>query len=269
MPEIPEVIPGEFIFDTWGNPVARRSTQRYQDSAQLATLNPTPETGDLAYVLDVGQIQIFDGNNWVMGGGGVSTGHLVVNPPLSATKATISLQSAGQSVVELTDAAGSTLNRWAIVRTESDGLLELFSNAFGDTVVVFGREGAGQVTIWSGLFNIKDPLTTGDAANVTMTEFGAEGRNLFRKSTSARKYKTNIQPADELADLTLEPVTFHRDDDDKDFIGFIADDLAAQDSRIGEYSPDGEIENYDLRAVVAILAAKVNDLTARIEALES
>ena len=105
---------------------------------------------------------------------------------------------------------------------------------------------------------------TGSAANAY---FDASNRIL--KSTSARKYKSNIEPAPQLAEIALEPVTFHHDADEQDYIGFIADDLADQDERIGDYNAEGIIENYDVRAVVAVLAAKVNDLTARVEALES
>jgi len=84
----------------------------------------------------------------------------------------------------------------------------------------------------------------------------ADGR-LF-VNTSARRFKHNIKPAD-IADYELEPVSFTHDDG-VDYLGFIADDVAAQDARLGVYEDDGEIQNYDLRGVVAILSAKVNRL---------
>ncbi len=96
--------------------------------------------------------------------------------------------------------------------------------------------------------------TSGGPANVVVNANG----QLFR-DTSARKYKTTIKKAPQLADLNLVPVTFKHKGDGKQYIGFIADDLAAQDERLGEYH-DGEVENYDMRAVVAVLAAKVNRL---------
>ena len=100
--------------------------------------------------------------------------------------------------------------------------------------------------------------TTGSAANT----FVNSTTGLLARSTSARRYKSNIQPAAHLADLELTPVTFHHDGDDKDYVGFIADDVSAQLAIAGEYDDDGKIESYDLRAVVAILAAKVNRLEA-------
>ena len=93
--------------------------------------------------------------------------------------------------------------------------------------------------------------TSGEVANTVV----AAGDGLFQRSTSARKYKSDIQPAPQLADLTLVPVTFHHDGDDKDYIGFIADDMPIEEAIVRH---DDEVENYDLRAVVAILAAKVN-----------
>ncbi len=96
--------------------------------------------------------------------------------------------------------------------------------------------------------------TSGGVVNTTVDASG----QLFR-STSARKYKSNIVEAPELADLNLVPVTFHHDGDGEDYIGFIADDLAAEDVRLGEFH-ENEIESFDTRAVLAVLAAKVNRL---------
>ncbi len=96
--------------------------------------------------------------------------------------------------------------------------------------------------------------TSGAAVNVSVDSSG----QLFR-NTSARKYKSNIVEAPELADLNLVPVTFHHDGDDEDYIGFIADDLAVEDPRLGEFH-DNQIESFDVRGVLAVLAAKVNRL---------
>ena len=94
----------------------------------------------------------------------------------------------------------------------------------------------------------------GTGANVFVDNTG----QLFR-ITSARKYKSNIVDAPELADLVLNPVTFRHNAASNDQIGFIADDLAVQDERIGVFE-EGEVESYSTNAVLAILAAKVNRL---------
>lgn len=121
--------------------------------------------------------------------------------------------------------------------------------------------------------------TTGNAANVEVASDG-----LLRRSTSARRFKRAIKALrrgrkgkasqDHLLDAHLEPVEFTHigdadDESDADgrYLGFIADDLAALDPRLGQYGPDGEVENYDLRGVVAVLAAQVNELRATVARL--
>ena len=124
----------------------------------------------------------------------------------------------------------------------------------------------GNVNLKSGItmfarFSLTEALlppvfndTTGSDADVVVESDGT-----LKRSTSARKYKSDIRSAPELADLSLDPVRFHHDGDDQDYIGFIADDIPDPDAIV---TVDGEVENYDLRAVVAILAAKVNRLEA-------
>ena len=101
--------------------------------------------------------------------------------------------------------------------------------------------------------------TDGGAVNVVVDSDGD-----IMRSTSARKYKSHIDyNMKHLADIELRPTKFYRKDSKAWFIGFVADDLGDQDELLGVYD-DGEIENYDLRAVVAVLAAKVNRLEAQV-----
>ena len=65
--------------------------------------------------------------------------------------------------------------------------------------------------------------------------------------------------------MYLLPAYFYRPDDDAWYFDFIAEDLAEQDSIFGVYDDDGEIENYEKPAVLAILAAKVNRLEAHVK----
>lgn len=108
--------------------------------------------------------------------------------------------------------------------------------------------------------------TTASAANVSV---GSDGR--LRRSTSSRRYKYSIRPTPKrFTAAALAPVSFTVKDPDgveapTKHLGFIAEDLAEIDPRIVEYGPDGEVEGYDVRAVVAVLAAQVNDLRARLE----
>lgn len=102
-----------------------------------------------------------------------------------------------------------------------------------------------------------DDATTGTAANVNIESTG----NQLRRSTSALKYKTDLSDANYLADIELTPMKFYREDDDRYFYGFIADWLGGQDELLGVYQND-EIEDFDTRAVLAVLAAKINRLEA-------
>jgi hypothetical protein len=94
--------------------------------------------------------------------------------------------------------------------------------------------------------------TTGTAANLQQS---SSGSNVAR-FTSALKYKSDLSDADHLADIELKPMKFYREDDDRYFYGFIADWLGEQDALLGNYV-DGEIETYDDKAVLAVLAAKI------------
>lgn len=121
------------------------------------------------------------------------------------------------------------------------------------TQVAFSVSGGDRVWITDDGTYIRVAQPTATAANVIMN-----GSNRLDKFSSARQFKSNIQDASSLADLVLVPVTFHSDNDNKDFIGFIADDLP--DDRLITYDENGEVEAYDMNAIVAVLAAKVNRL---------
>lgn len=102
--------------------------------------------------------------------------------------------------------------------------------------------------------------TTGNAANVHVLSDGRMAR-----STSARRYKKGIRTlARRWGKVNLNPVTFTSRGEGTQHLGFIADELADIDERLVERNPDGEVENYDIRAVVAILAQQVNDLRAEV-----
>ena len=143
----------------------------------------------------------------------------------------------------------------------NDGGMGLYRISSG--VMGFATLGVLRASVQSGGFYATTPNTTGSAANLVTA--GAAHNN-FQRSTSARKYKTQITDAAHLADVVLEPVKFWRNDDKKWFYGFIADDLAVQDRLLGMYE-DGEIENYDYRSVMAVMAAKINRLERQVDSL--
>lgn len=99
--------------------------------------------------------------------------------------------------------------------------------------------------------------TTGLGPNINID---ASNNGLIRRSTSALKHKTKLTKADHLADIDLQPMKFYRKDDKRYMYGFIADWLGEQDKLLGEYNDEGEIENFDTRAIMAVMAAKINRL---------
>ena len=185
--------------------------------------------------------QIWDGAVWVDLTGGIDIG-------LDA----LYLRLDGSNV--MTGSISSTANPFFINVVAGLGAVEIRANG----ITYFRSSQTNTAIIGAGnSFEIEDPGTTAEVANTNLAFNGITQRELLRISTSARKDKTNIVADPTLADLVLEPVRFHHDGDDKDYIGFIADDMPDEDAIVMH---DGEIQNYDLRAVVAILAAKVNRL---------
>ena len=124
--------------------------------------------------------------------------------------------------------------------------------------IILGTGGTARVYISTTQFVV--PLvysdTTASAANVYVASNGR-----MQRSTSARKYKTNVvYDRDVLAGYDLHPVSFESKIDGSTHYGLIADDLALQNKDFATYGDDGQVEDYDTRAVIAVLAAKVNRL---------
>ena len=138
-----------------------------------------------------------------------------------------------------------TDNQIAIATNGSQGLL------IGTT----GLQSTRQIT-FSDVYTSQ----AGASANV----YVASGGRLTR-ITSARKYKEDIEWAPWLADIQLRPVRYKKKEEPRYYYGFIADELANEDSLLGVFD-DGEIEDYDTRAVLAVLAAKIDRLESRLEA---
>lgn len=138
----------------------------------------------------------------------------------------------------------------------------------GSDIVAFATGGTLRGSFQADGFYATTPNATGSAANLVTA--GAAHNN-FMRSTSARKYKTEITyDPEQLLAVELRPAKFYRPDDDAWYYGFIADDLAEEDPLLGTYDPEtGEIENYDQRAVMAVMAAKLNEMARKIRELEA
>jgi microcystin-dependent protein len=91
MPEMPNVITGETIEAEWGNDIRDRTIQRYDNRTTRTAEHPTPVTGDLSFLEDTGDVDLYFSGAWRHlngpptgsivdhGGGPVPPGWLVCN----------------------------------------------------------------------------------------------------------------------------------------------------------------------------------------------
>lgn len=64
MPEIADVTAATTISTTWGNLIRDRTVQRYADLSTRASENPTPADGDLAFLEDSGDLDVYFDGAW-------------------------------------------------------------------------------------------------------------------------------------------------------------------------------------------------------------
>ncbi|MCG7285350.1 hypothetical protein MHY85_05090 [Cellulomonas sp. ACRRI] len=134
---------------------------------------------------------------------------------------------------------------------------------------------AGDVRLTSGTFTLTIPwATSSSAANMFLDN---DGR--IWKSTSARKYKQDIEDAevDPGAVLRMQPRTWRdRAEVERDpacttrYVGFIAEELDVLG--LGQFvtrTPDGEVEGIAYDRLVAAVIPVLKDLDARLKRLES
>lgn len=122
------------------------------------------------------------------------------------------------------------------------------------------------------------PDSTGAGTNV-VASVASGGTYYLRLDSSSKRFKSSISyDFGNLVDIDLRPASFWRDDDRGHFLGWIAEDLAEQDYRLATYSQDGleeggvidhtkpvVVQDIDLKAVTAVLGAKVNRLEAQVK----
>lgn len=140
-----------------------------------------------------------------------------------------------------------------------------------ETTTGFSRPGASQVElkisgtreilIGSTGFKVPNVYNSTDptAANVFVNTDGG----LYR-STSSKRYKVAITDAGFLANVSLYPVGFRSRINNKYYYGLIAEDVAEEVPEAAIVGEDGQVEDYDTRAVIAVLVAKVNRLEERL-----
>lgn len=87
-------------------------------------------------------------------------------------------------------------------------------------------------------------------------------------TSSTKRHKKNISRRDQLKDINLIPSRYKRKGQDGWEYGLIVEDLIEQDEILGIWDQNlNQFNDYDTRGVIAVLAAKVNDLEERLDTL--
>jgi len=118
--------------------------------------------------------------------------------------------------------------------------------------------------------------TTTNTTNAAIWVLNAGTDYTLRRNTSSARYKTNIVDADAAvleAAKKIKPRHYEstiEDEAGETRLGFIAEEvLAAGLSHAVGYDGNGQVETIDATALIAALYARVNDLEARLAALEA
>lgn len=223
------------------------------------------------------------GSNDLITGGEIKTGDGTAAAPslafenytnkgfYSSGAGLVSLSIAGSEVFEMSATYLTGAATSSAYITSGAGTVSLPAFAFrGDTDTgmyrvgtnIVGLAGGGTLGLQVGGSAVKSTMirdsTTANAAN---TYIATTDGQIYR-STSALKYKTNVETLTGVP--RLRGVTYTSTLDDTRRIGLIADEVADVLPEAAVYNEDGDIEDYDTKAVLGYLVARVNDLEARL-----
>ncbi len=221
-----------------------------------------PGTSSTVGTRNSGILDVFD-DNVTLGSTAGNIVHLLSTEVATGNNVALELQA-------IRDANGSDWTTMAIgFRRITDSTSQSSLWWKGSQIIVNGTSSQYARTLAvNGTIEHK-PDTTG--SNSAGYVGGTNSWWKLSRNTSARKYKRFIDYdiLDELAAMTLMPAKFYRPDDDRWWVDFIADDVAALNPIFGEYDETtGEIENYHKPSTTAILAAKVIKLEAEVKELK-
>src|SRR5699024_2283484 len=110
------------------------------------------------------------------------------------------------------------------------------------------------------------------AANMHITNEGTLGR-----STSARKYKTDIEPIEKeyaynffenVIPIFYRPYNTYDERKDWSHYGYIADDVALVEPRLVQFNQDGEPESFNYDRVPTLLHVVLKHEKLRIDSVE-
>jgi hypothetical protein len=208
------------------------------------------------------------------------TGNVTLGGDLTVTGADVNLGTGltvgvlGTSAVQFT--RNDTGNRANITTARifpGDQATRFISDDGTRITVSSGLEVAGVLEM-TGSPIINSPTATTQTASQAI--FVGTGPYTLRRNSSSARYKTNIVDADAAvleAAKKIKPRHYEStiaDEAGETRLGFIAEEVEATGlTHAVGYDEEGRVETLDTTALVAALFARVNDLEARLAALES
>lgn len=223
-----------------GGVVARAQTEIYGGGQNTAALTDAGNRG--------GTLRIIDSGGGAGNGGAITFG----------TSQADTVNSAGFAAIKGLLASG--------VSNTTGHLAFATRNATGDTALTERMRIVDNGNVWLS----SAIATTATAANLFVDT--ADNYNI-KRSTSSLRYKTNVQ--DYTKGLTavqaLRPVSFKgKTDGDKVFAGFIAEEVDATGlTEFVVYDEEGRPDSLAYSHMVALLTKAIQELSARVEALEA
>lgn len=168
-------------------------------------------------------------------------------------------------------------------RNNPDARIFFYNNGTGIIGLQSGNSGVGMTLSNSGIAVTNDfPVSLGGSSNgefryrnlptaqsgTAAVFYSHDGIYGIVPQSSTRRHKRNITPKPDLKEIALTPVKYQRKSSGVWEYGFIAEDLIEQDSTFGIWDENEEqFNDYDTRAVIAVLAAKVNRLEKQVKEL--
>jgi hypothetical protein len=113
-------------------------------------------------------------------------------------------------------------------------------------------------------------LTAATSTGLCYDTTSIAGRYTFATCTSLRKFKADIRPLPSaLRELgQLKPVSYRSLTNERNEVGFVAEDVNKVDPRLSTFDKDGKLQGVMYDHMVALLTKAIQEQQAEIEALK-
>lgn len=149
-----------------------------------------------------------------------------------------------------------TLPSYSFIGDTDTGMYRYGANGIGFSV-------GNAVGFYVDTTRFKSPVIYADAIAGGAYAVYVDSDGRVHASTSTRKGKTHIQPADRLG--RVQPVSYRSKADGEDYLGFIAEDVALVLPEAASFDEDGNITRWNETAILASIAARVSQLEDHLD----